>query len=626
MSLSSISIKRPVLAIVMSLAIVIFGVIGFVFLGVREYPNVDPPVVTVSANYTGANADVIESQITQPLEESISGASGIRTLSSVSREGRATITVEFDLDIDMEAATNDVRDRVSRAVQNLPPDADAPVVMKADADAVPIIFLNVKSDRRNLLELTDIAENTFKERVQTIPGVSEVRIWGAKRYAMRLWLDPARLAAYQLTPLDVRNALVRENVELPSGRVEGQTTELTIRTMGRLETVEDFNNLIIREAGENIIRLRDVGYAELGAENYRSILKRDGVPMVGVVLLPQPGANYISIIDEFYRRVELIKKDLPEDISLGVGFDTSEYIRDSISEVGQTIAIAFILVLLIIFLFLRDWRTTLIPVIAIPISLIGSFFIMYIADFSINVLTLLGIVLAIGMVVDDAIVMLENIYAKVEQGLPPILAGVKGAREVFFAIIATTVALAAVFMPVIFLQGLTGRLFREFGIVIAGAVIISSFVSLTLTPMLSTRILKKNARHNRFYEMTEPFFKSMIGGYRNLLNAFLRRRWVSIIITLAAVGMILFFGLALPGELAPLEDRSGMRVSATAPEGATYEYMDRFMDELVRLAQQEIPETEAIISVTSPGFGAASSVNTGFLRIMLVDSDQRERS
>ncbi len=626
MSLSSISIKRPVLAIVMSLTIVIFGIIGFVFLGVREYPNVDPPVVTVSANYTGANADVIESQITQPLEESISGASGIRTLSSVSREGRATITVEFNLDVDMEAATNDVRDRVSRAVQSLPPDVDAPVVLKADADAVPIIFLNVKSDRRNLLELTDIAENTFKERVQTIPGVSEVRIWGAKRYAMRLWLDPARLAAYQLTPLDVRNALVRENVELPSGRVEGQTTELTIRTMGRLETVEDFNNLIIKESRENIIRLRDVGYAELGAENYRSILKRDGVPMVGVVLLPQPGANYISIIDEFYRRVELIKKDLPEDINLGVGFDTSEYIRESISEVGQTIAAAFILVLLIIFLFLRDWRTTLIPVIAIPISLVGAFFIMYIADFSINVLTLLGIVLAIGMVVDDAIVMLENIYAKVEQGMPPILAGVKGAREVFFAIIATTVALAAVFMPVIFLQGLTGRLFREFGIVIAGAVIISSFVSLTLTPMLSTRILKKNSRHNRFYEMTEPFFKGMIGGYRNLLDAFLRHRWVSIVITLAAVAMILFFGAALPGELAPLEDRSGLRASATAPEGATYEYMDRFMDELVRLTQQEIPETEAIISVTSPGFGAASSVNSGFLRIMLVDSDQRGRS
>lgn len=626
MSLSSISIKRPVLAIVMSLTIVIFGIIGFAFLGVREYPNVDPPVVTVTANYTGANADVIESQITQPLEESISGASGIRTLSSVSREGRATITVEFDLDIDMEAATNDVRDRVSRAVQNLPPDADPPVVMKADADAVPIIFLNVKSDRRNLLELTDIAENTFKERVQTIPGVSEVRIWGAKRYAMRLWLDPARLAAYQLTPLDVRNALARENVELPSGRVEGQTTELTIRTMGRLETVEDFNNLIIKEAGENIIRLRDVGYAELGAENYRSILKRDGVPMVGVVLLPQPGANYIAIIDEFYRRVELIKKDLPADISLGIGFDTSEYIRESIAEVGQTIVVAFILVLLIIFLFLRDWRTTLIPVIAIPISLIGSFFIMYIANFSINVLTLLGIVLAIGMVVDDAIVMLENIYAKVEQGLPPILAGVKGAREVFFAIIATTVALAAVFMPVIFLQGLTGRLFREFGIVIAGAVIISSFVSLTLTPMLSTRILKKNSRHSRFYEMTEPFFKGMMEGYRNLLHAFLRRRWIAIPITLAALGMILFFGSILPGELAPLEDRSGMRANAIAPEGATYEYMDRFMDELVRLTQQEIPETEAIISVTSPGFGAASSVNSGFLRIMLVDPDQRQRS
>lgn len=626
MSLSSISIKRPVLAIVMSLTIVIFGVIGFNFLGVREYPNVDPPVVTVVANYTGANADVIESQITEPLEESISGVAGIRTLSSVSREGRATITVEFDLEVDMEAAANDVRDRVSRAVRNLPPDADAPIVLKADADAVPIIFFNVKSNQRSLLELTDIAENTFKERVQTIPGVSEVRIWGSKRYAMRLWMDPARLAAYRLTPLDVRNALIRENVELPSGRVEGETTELTVRTMGRLETVEDFNQLILKESEGNVIRFRDLGYAELGAENYRTVLKRDGVPMVGVVLIPQPGANYISIIDEFYRRVELIKKDLPEDITLGVGFDSSEYIRDSIAEVAQTILIAFLLVLLIIFLFLRDWRTTLIPVITIPICLIGAFFIMYIADFSINVLTLLGIVLAIGIVVDDAIVMLENIYAKIEQGLPPILAGVRGAREVFFAIIATTIALAAVFMPVIFLQGLTGRLFREFGIVIAGAVIISSFVALSFTPMLSSRLLKKEARRNRFYEKTEPFFKGMAEGYRNLLTSFLQRRWAAILITLAAAGLIFFFGAMLPGELAPLEDRSGVRAYAAAPEGATYEYMDHFMDRLIELAEQEIPETNAIISVTSPGFGAASSVNSGFMRIMLADPEQRERS
>jgi multidrug efflux pump len=583
-------------------------------------------VVTVVANYTGANADVIESQITEPLEESISGVAGIRTLSSVSREGRATITVEFDLEVDMEAAANDVRDRVSRAVRNLPPDADAPIVLKADADAVPIIFFNVKSNQRSLLELTDIAENTFKERVQTIPGVSEVRIWGSKRYAMRLWMDPARLAAYRLTPLDVRNALIRENVELPSGRVEGETTELTVRTMGRLETVEDFNQLILKESEGNVIRFRDLGYAELGAENYRTVLKRDGVPMVGVVLIPQPGANYISIIDEFYRRVELIKKDLPEDITLGVGFDSSEYIRDSIAEVAQTILIAFLLVLLIIFLFLRDWRTTLIPVITIPICLIGAFFIMYIADFSINVLTLLGIVLAIGIVVDDAIVMLENIYAKIEQGLPPILAGVRGAREVFFAIIATTIALAAVFMPVIFLQGLTGRLFREFGIVIAGAVIISSFVALSFTPMLSSRLLKKEARRNRFYEKTEPFFKGMAEGYRNLLSSFLQRRWAAILITLAAAGLIFFFGAMLPGELAPLEDRSGVRAYATAPEGATYEYMDHFMDRLIELAGQEIPETNAIISVTSPGFGAASSVNSGFMRIMLADPEQRERS
>ena len=626
MSLSAVSIKRPVLAIVMSLAIIIFGVIGFYFLGVREYPNVDPPVVTVVANYTGANADVIESQITEPLEESISGVAGIRTLSSVSREGRATITVEFNIDVDMEAAANDVRDRVSRAVRNLPPDADAPSVLKADADEVPIIFLNVKSDQRNLLELSDLAENTFKERVQTIPGVSEVRIWGSKRYAMRLWMDPAKLSAYHLTPLDVRAALQRENVELPSGRLEGSATELTVRTMGRLETVHDFNQLIIKEADGNVIRFQDIGYAELGAENYRTMLKRDGVPMVGVVLIPQPGANYISIIDEFYRRVELIKKDLPEDIVLGVGFDTSQYIRDSITEVAQTILVAFLLVLLIIFLFLRDWRTTLIPVLTIPICLIGAFFIMYVADFSINVLTLLGLVLAIGLVVDDAIVMLENIYAKIEQGMPPILAGVRGAREVFFAIIATTVALAAVFMPVIFLQGLTGRLFREFGVVMAGAVIISSFVALTLTPMLSSRLLRKESRHNWFYEKTEPFFQSMISGYRNLLNASLQRRWVALAITVVSAGMIYLFGSLLPAELAPLEDRSGLRVSATAPEGATYEYMDHFMDQLVRLAQEEMPETEAIISVTSPGYGAASSVNSGFMRIILSDPDSRERS
>ncbi len=626
MSLSAVSVQRPVLAIVMSIVIVLFGTIGFTFLGVREYPNVDPPIITVIANYTGANADVIESQITEPLEETVSAVAGIRTMSSVSREGRATITLEFNLDMDLEAAANDVRDRVSRAQRLLPPDADSPIVLKADADAVPIIFLNIKSDRRNLMELTGLAEDVFKERAQTIPGVSEVSIWGEKQYAMRLWMEPAKLVAHELTPLDVRNALLGENVELPSGRVEGVNTELTVRTMGRLSSVEDFNNLIVREDKGQVIRFRDIGHAELGPENYRTVLKRDGIPMVGVVLRPQPGANYIAIIDEFYKRVEQIKKDLPEDISLGVGFDTSEYIRSSITEVLQTIALAFFLVVLIIFVFLRDWRTTFIPIITIPISLIGAFFIMYIADFSINVLTLLGIVLAIGLVVDDAIVMLENIYAKIERGLPAIPAGIVGAREVFFAVIATTVALVAVFIPVIFLQGLTGRLFREFGITIAGAVIISSFVALTLAPMLCTRLLKNKKEHSRFYRRTEPFFRDMARRYRGLLEDFLERRWLAFPIMGAAIGLIVLFSATLPSELAPLEDRSGLRLSATAAEGATFEYMDNFMDRLVRLIQDEVPETEAIISVTSPGFGASSSVNSGFVRLKMTAPETRDRS
>lgn len=626
MSLSSISIKRPVLAIVMALTIVLFGIIGFNFLGVREYPNVDPPVITVVANYTGANADVIESQITEPLEESISGVAGIRTLSSVSREGRATITVEFNLDIDLEAAANDVRDRVSRAQRRLPPDADVPIVLKADADAVPIIFINIKSASRDLLELTDIANTVFKERVQTIPGVSEVQIWGSKDYAMRLWMDPAKMAAYQLTPLDVRNALMRENVELPSGRVEGQTMELTVRTMGRMETEEEFNDLIIKEEQGRIIRFEDIGYAELGPQNYRTVLRRDGTPMVGFVLIPQPGANYISIVDELFNRLDQIKKNLPEDISIGVGFDTSEYIRDSIAEVIQTILIALTLVIIIIFLFLRDWRSTFIPIITIPIALVGAFFFMYLFDFSINVLTLLGIVLAIGLVVDDAIVMLENIYAKIEQGLPAILAGIKGAREVFFAILATTVALVAVFIPVIFLEGLTGRLFKEFGLTLAGAVIISSFVALTLTPMLTTRFMRGKTQHSRFYIKTEPFFQKMALSYKKALTRFLERRYLAFVAVAVTVGLIFVFGLTLPRELAPLEDRSGLRLFATAPEGATFEYMDNYMMQLTELVEKNVPEKDALLSVTSPGFGAASSVNSGFMFLILNDPDERNRS
>ena len=626
MSLYSLSIRRPVLAIVMSIAIVLFGVLGFFELGVREYPAVDPPIITVSTSYRGANADVIESQITEPIEESVNGVAGIRTLTSTSREGRSTTTVEFDLDVDLERAANDVRDRVSRAVGNLPPDADPPQVTKADADGQPIVFLNIKSNERNLLELTRLAEETFKERLQTISDVSSVDVWGSKTYAMRLWIEPQKLAAYRLSPLDVRAALTRENVELPSGRIEGRDVELTVRTMSRLETVEDFNNLIIKEDEGQVVRLRDVGYAELGPLNERTVLKRDGVSMVGVVLRPQPGANYIAIMDEFYRRVELIEKDLPEDIELGIGFDNTEYIRQSVSEVQQTIFLALALVILVIFLFLRDWRTTIIPIIVIPIALVGAFFIMYLLDFSINVLTLLGIVLAIGMVVDDAIVVLENIYAKIEEGKPPIQAGIEGTREIFMAVIATTLALVAVFLPILFLGGLTGRLFREFGMVIGGAVVISSFVALTLTPMLSTKLLKPKSGHSWFYNKTEPFFVRMTTSYRNTLETFMRRRWLALPILVSSFGLIVLFFNVLPAELAPLEDRNGVRLFASAPEGATYEYMDDYVDQLIALIQEEVPERAAIISVTSPGFGASSSVNSGFAFVILKDADERERS
>ncbi|MEW6195694.1 MAG: efflux RND transporter permease subunit [Bacteroidota bacterium] len=623
MSLSSISIRRPVLAIVMSIAIVLFGVIGYTYLGVREYPSVDPPIINVSTNYAGANADVIESQITEPLEEQINGIAGIRSLTSTSRDGRSNITVEFDVSVDLETAANDVRDRVSRAQRNLPPDVDPPTVAKQDADAVPIIFLGVKSDKRNLLDLSDIGQNIFKERLQTIPGVSQVAIWGERKYSMRLWMDPAKLAAYSITPLDIRSALNRENIELPSGRIEGSNTELTVRTLGRLTSVDEFNNLIVKESAGAIVRMEDIGNAELFPENERTMLRNNGIPMIGVVLIPQPGANYIQIADEFYKRVDQIKKDLPQDIELVIGFDVTKYIRQSISEVQETILLAFGLVILIIFLFLRDWRTTIIPIIAIPVSLIGVFFIMYLVDFSVNVLTLLGIVLAIGIVVDDAIVVLENIFRKVEDGMGAVEASTKGSAEIFFAIISTTVTLAAVFLPIMFLEGITGRLFVEFGVVIAGSVLISAFIALTLTPMLSSKILRHKEKHSWFYYKTEPFFNKMENSYRDLLRQFLSKRWLAFVIMAVSFFAIYFIGSSLQSELAPIEDRGDIRVQSTMPEGTTFEMMDRYLMNMYKVLKDTVKETDAVVSVTAGGGG---SVNSGFIRLILKERDQRERS
>lgn len=626
MSLSTVSIRRPVLTTVFSLVILLLGFIGFTYLGVREYPAVETPIITVTTNYTGANADIVESQVTEPLEESLNGIAGIRSLTSVSRDGRSTITVEFELEVDLEAAANDVRDRVSRAINNIPVDADPPTVAKSEADANPILFLNIKSNTRNLLELSDIAERVFKERLQTISGVSEVRIWGQKKYSMRLWLNPDKLRAYQLTPLDVRNALLAENVELPSGSVEGGELELTVRTSGRLTSTEEFDNLILANRGDDIVRLRDVGEARLEAENLRTLLRRDGIPMVGTVIIPQPNSNYIDIADEFYERVEEIKRNLPDDIELQIGFDTTQYIRNSINEVKETIYLAFFLVVTIIFLFLRNWRTTIIPVLVIPISLVGSFFVMYLLGYSINVLTLLGIVLAIGLVVDDAIVVLENIYSKIEEGMPPMEAAIKGSGEIFFAVIATTITLVAVFLPIIFLQGITGKLFTEFGLVISASVIISSFVALTLTPMLSARLLKKSKGQSALWRWSEGVFDRLNSAYESSLRSMMRHRRLAWVALLAAVAMVFVVGRQLPSELAPLEDRSDLRVFATAQEGATFEFMDSYMNELLEFVREKVPEAESIVTVTSPGFGASSSTNSGFTRIILRKPSERDSS
>jgi multidrug efflux pump len=627
MSLSATSIRRPVLSIVYSLVLIIFGIVAFTFLEIREYPSVDPPIVTVTTTYPGANSDVIETQITEPLEQSINGIDGIKTLTSESREGSSRITIEFSLDRELEEATNDVRDRVSSAQRNLPRDVEAPIIQKSDADDTPIIFMYVQSDTRNILEVNDFATNVIKERIQTIPGVSTVRIFGERKYAMRMWLDPEKLAAYRLTPIDVELALAIENVELPSGRIEGDNTELTIRTFGRLRNVEEFNNVVIKQEGGSIVRFKDIGFAMLGAENERTVLKRGGIPGVGVAVTMQPGANAIAISDEFKKRYEQLKKDIPSEYKLEIGFDFSEYIRTTISEVEETIFIAFGLVILIIFLFLRDWRSTIIPILAIPTSIISAFFIMYLAGFSINVLTLVGIILAIGLVVDDAIVVLENIYSKIEDGMNPIEAAFKGSKEIYFAVISTTIAIAAVFLPILFLEGLTGKLFQEFGVVIAGSVLVSAFVALTLTPMMCSRLLKSHQKHSWFYLKTEPFFVAFTKGYRDWLTGFLRIRWMGIVIILVMGALIFIVGSSLKSELAPLEDRSNIRIQASAPEGATFEYMQKYMDDLSQMIMDSVPEISTpITNAGGGGGGGTGAANNGFMNLYLVSPDLRERT
>jgi len=627
MNISSLSINRPVLATVMSVIIVLFGAIGYKFLGIREYPSVDPPIITVRTSYTGANADIVESQITEPLEKSINGIAGIRSISSQSALGISSITVEFNLDADLETAANDVRDKVSQAVRSLPLDIDGPpVVSKADANSDAIITLTVQSDTKTNLEVDDYAENVIMERLQTIPGVSTVQVWGQKKYAMRLWMDPFKLAAYKLTPLDVYTAINKENVELPGGKIAGYSTELTVRTVGKLTNEHEFNNLIIKNDGSRIIRFSDVGYAKIGSENEETIARESGSPIVGLAIVPQPGANYMDIAKEFYKRLEGIKKDLPADFKVNIAMDSTTFVQRSLNEVEETLLISFVLVVLIIYLFFRDWLIAFRPLIDIPVALIGAFFIMYVAGFSINVLTLLAIVLATGLVVDDGIVVTENIYKKIEDGMDPVSAAHEGSKEIFFAVISTSITLAAVFLPIVFLQGFVGRLFREFGIVVAGAVLISAFVSLTLTPMLNVKLSRKNNKKSKFYEMTEPFFVGMTNAYRNSLTAFLKRRWIAIVVVLASIGVIYLINKNIQSELAPMDDRSLIRITATAPEGTSFDYMDNYMSTISRFITDSIPEKQVTLTITAPGFSGAGSANSGYVRVKLTEPDQRNRS
>lgn len=603
MNISELSIRRPVLATVLTLIILLFGFVGYIGLGVREYPSVDKPIISVSCSYPGANADVIENQITEPLEQNINGIPGIRSLTSVSQQGQCRITVEFELSVDLETAANDVRDKVSRAQRNLPRDCDPPTVSKADADAQPILMVAIRSDKRSLLELSEIADLTVKEQLQTIPEVSSVSIWGEKRYCMRLWLDPAKMAGYGVTPMDVKSALDSENVELPSGSVEGDNIELAIRTLGLLHTTEDFNNLVIKVNGGRVVRFSDIGRAELSARDLKSYMKMNGVPMVGVVVVPQPGANHINIAEAVYERMEAMKKDLPDDVTYRYGFDNTKFIRASIDEVKSTVYEAFVLVIIIIFLFLRDWRVTLVPCIVIPVSLIGAFFIMYILGFSINVLSMLAIVLSVGLVVDDAIVMTENIYIRIERGMRPRAAGIEGAKEIFFAVISTTVTLLAVFLPIVFMEGTTGRLFREFCFVVAGSVIISSFAALTITPMLATKLLVRREKQGWFYRKTEPFFVGMNRYYSVSLDFFLNHRYISILLMVVSFVASIWLWNTIPAEMAPLEDRSMITIRTSGAEGVTYEYMRDYTEDINRMADSIVPDAEFITARVSNGSG-----------------------
>jgi HAE1 family hydrophobic/amphiphilic exporter-1/multidrug efflux pump len=623
MNISELSLKRPVLATVMNIAIIIFGLVGYSFLALREYPAIDPPIISVQTSYTGANSEVIQSQITEPLEKAINGIPGIRTINSSSSVGNSNITVEFNLGVNLETAANDVRDKVGQAVRSLPEDINnPPVVSKADANSDFIIMLTLRSKTKGLLELTEYAENVLQQRFQTIDEVSSVNVRG-KRISMRIFPNTDLLNAFGIAFNDIQTALSKENVELPAGRIYGNKSEFIIRTLGRLSTEAEFRNIIIKQDATGIVKLGDIARVELGPEQEDQGTYFNGVPVVMLSISPQPGANQIKIADEFYKRLEQVKAQNKSDIEFFIPIDNTINVRRALSEVKETIVISFALVVLVIFFFFRNWLIAIRPLIDIPISLIATFFIMYLAGFSINVLTLLAIVLATGLVVDDGIVVTENIFRKLEEGLTIKDAAREGSKEIFFAVVSTSITLAVVFMPVIFLQGFVGSLFKEFGVVVAGAVLVSAFVSLTITPVLNVYLNRNGGQHGKFYERTEPFFKGMELGYKNGLAKFLQIRWMAWVIVGICFILIVLIGKNIQSELAPMEDKSSVRISMSSAEGASYEDLRADLLKAIRIMQDSIPE-HAFTWGSVPGWGGGGGGATG--RLGMVDVTERTRT
>lgn len=603
MVLSDISIRRPVLATVMSLIVCLLGLVAFDRLTVREYPNIDPPVVNVSTTYKGAGAEIVESQVTQVLEDSLAGLEGIDIMTSVSRPETSRITIKFRLDRDSEAAANDVRDRVSRVRSRLPDEINEPVIAKVEADAQPIMYLAFSSDRHSELEITDFADRFVKDKLQSLAGVAEIRVLGERRYAMRVWLDPARLAAYRVTPQDVETALRRQNVEVPSGRIESRTREFTVLSRTDLQTPAEFDNIILREDAGYLVRLKDVGKASIEAESVRRIARFKGESAVGLGVVKQATANPLDVASAVRVALPDIEASLPAGMRVNIGYDSSIYIAKSIESVYTTIGEAIILVVAIIFLLLQSGRATVIPMVTIPVSLIGAFAIMQMFGFTINTLSLLALVLAIGLVVDDAIVMMENIFRHIEEGMPPVEAALKGSKEIGFAVLAMTVTLAAVFIPVGFMTGTTGRLFTEFAWTLAGAVLVSGFVALTLSPMMCAKMLRHEKKHGWAYRTVNDGLERLRLGYARLLGTALNARWLVVLIGLAVAGSSYFLFISLKSELAPIEDRGTVVTVGLAPEGATLDYTDAYARRIEGLFAQ-VPEIDRYFMVV--GFPVVS--------------------